>query len=555
MPKKSSFSTKIFLMTFIIVTVSTIIVGAISLYIYYKDAVKSYSEKALSIADSISSFIDGDEVVNMINSGEKSDYWADMYSDATAAHKKNNLQYLYIMAPEYSNEIMYIADVNGADSIDFGEWEDISYHADELFETIKTKTATTSEIYDSDGYGTLVSGFSPVFTSDNKLACVVCIDINVTYIKDSSFAFGIKVIIAALLLSFAAGGITLMYVKKNVSKPLEMVIDGALRIADGDLNVNIVKTSNDEIGTLIDTFGQIITSTRNQVEIMSVIAEGDLSVKIKPRSNVDTMSFAIDKMVANVKSMIRNIIASSEELKSATEQISLGAQNLSMTSIEQTSSIAQLCEEMKGVSNKSDVFTDVAKKADEIISDVSVTASSGSEILEDMVNSVDEIYNATQSISNVMKAIDEIAMQTNLLALNASVEAARAGIHGKGFSVVAEEVRNLASKSAEAVKESSVIIENTMKKAAHGKEIATVTADTLNKVIDGIEKSKKAISEVPDISSEQSNAIMKIGKEIEAVSHLAMQNSAISEESAATSEEISSQAFTLMSMVKEFKIS
>ncbi len=552
--KSSSFSTKIFLMTFIIVTVCTLIVGGISLFIYYQDAVNSYSERALAIANSISSFIDGDEVQAMVESGEKSEYWDEMYDNSKVAFDKNSLEYLYIMAPEYTDEIMYIVDMGTGDDIEFGVWEEITAHADELFETIKSKTAMTSDIYDEGGYGVLVSGFAPVFTSDKTLACVVCIDINVSYIKESSFAFGIKVIIAALLLSFVAGAITLMYVKKNVGKPLELVIDGALRIADGDLNVNIVKTSNDEIGTLIDTFGKIILSTKSQVEVMEAVAGGDLSVQIKPRSNVDTMSFAIDKMVVSVKSMIRNIIASSEELQSATEQISLGAQNLSATSIEQTASITQLCEAMKGISNKSDIFTDVAKKADDIISEVSVTAASGSEALDDMVRSVDEIYNATQSIGNVIKAIDEIAMQTNLLALNASVEAARAGAHGKGFSVVAEEVRNLASKSAEAVKETTAIIENTMKKAAHGKEVAIVTSETIHKVIAGIDQSKRAISEVPNVSVEQSAAIAEINREIESVSHSAMQNSAISEESAATSEEISSQALSLIALVKEFKI-
>lgn len=168
--------------------------------------------------------------------------------------------------------------------------------------------------------------------------------------------------------------------------------------------------------------------------------------------------------------------------------------------------------------------------------------------------SMNEINGTAQQISNIIKTIDDIAFQTNILALNAAVEAARAGESGKGFAVVADEVRNLAGKSAEAAKDTTVLIENTVRSIQEGTKKADLAASSLQKLVKSSKQMNGKIREITIYSHKQSDSVSEIAQGLEQISSVVQKNSATAEESAATSEKLSEQAETMDTLLKQFTL-
>ncbi|MCX7708700.1 MAG: methyl-accepting chemotaxis protein [Clostridia bacterium] len=325
----------------------------------------------------------------------------------------------------------------------------------------------------------------------------------------------VKIMIIVVVFAMVVAIVLGIYISRIISIPVRNLAEAADKIADGDLNVSIDVDTKDEIGNLADSFR---------------------------------------KMSDNINEVMTNISMASEQVASGSKQVSDSSIALSQGATEQASSIEELTASIEEIASQTRQNAESANEANDLAEKAKSNAAQGNEQMQEMLKAMDDINDASANISKIIKVIDEIAFQTNILALNAAVEAARAGQHGKGFAVVAEEVRNLAARSANAAKETTGMIEGTIKKVEGGTKIANDTANALNMIVEGVAKVANIVSNIAIASNEQATGIAQINQGIMQVSQVVQTNSATSEESAAASEELSSQAELLREQVSRFKL-
>ncbi|HEU20386.1 MAG TPA: methyl-accepting chemotaxis protein [Deltaproteobacteria bacterium] len=257
-----------------------------------------------------------------------------------------------------------------------------------------------------------------------------------------------------------------------------------------------------------------------------------------------SISTAINKAVAA-------LIESSDQIGSASTQVSSSSQQLAEGAGEQASSIEETSSSLEELASMTRQNADNAQQADSLVREAREIVNEVNTKLDQMTVAIKDIDKNSSETQKIIKTIDEIAFQTNLLALNAAVEAARAGEAGAGFAVVAEEVRNLAQRSAEAAKNTNDLIGNTVKSVKEGARLCGETNDAFKKNAEVAGKTNELVSEIAAASQEQAQGIEQINNAISEMERVTQQNAANAEESAAASEEMNAQAEGLRSIVKE----
>ena len=367
----------------------------------------------------------------------------------------------------------------------------------------------------------------------------------------SSYATFTAIIFIVMVVCISGISIVMTRTIKLSLKDLQAAA-GAM--AKGQIDVKVEKRNNDEFGELIDDVGQLVQGIAEQTEVAKQVAEGNMTVNVIPRSDVDVMGHALKLMVTKNHKTLSNIKEAAYQVTTSSSQVASASEALAQGSTEQASAIEEITASINDVAEKTKQNASQANVAADMMAKTIAEVKKGNEEMQQMVVAMQDINASSENISKIIKVIDDIAFQTNILALNAAVEAARAGDAGKGFAVVAEEVRNLAAKSAAAAAETAEMIEDSIRKVEAGTQIADETAKALEEITINVKESESIVTEIAEASNYQATAIAQIDKAIEQVSQVVQTNSATSEECAAASVELSNQASRMRDLISVYKL-
>ena len=371
---------------------------------------------------------------------------------------------------------------------------------------------------------------------------------------------GIVCIIVCLAFAWMLTGKTSKRVLETILEPLRAVEDVAKELTEGNLHSTLEYRSEDEIGRLAHSMRKSIRILGSYVDdigrAMKLFAEGNFDVQPEVEWKGDFVgildSFMMfEKSIADTIKGIQNV---SNEVSSAAEQVASSSNDLADGATNQAAVVEELTATVAGVSEQVERNSQSAKEISARVDELGNAIMESNGKMHEMVDSMNEISDASKEIDKIIATINEIASQTNLLALNASIEAARAGEAGRGFAVVANQVNVLADQSAQAAKESSALIESSVRAVEKGMVIAGRTAAQLETVADSSKVITEEVTNIAETLETQTSEIQQINEGIEQINDVVQTNSATAEECAASSEEMSSEAENLREMIRKFKI-
>lgn len=317
------------------------------------------------------------------------------------------------------------------------------------------------------------------------------------------------------LIAIIAGVLIAWRITLQITRPLHSTLAMAERIANGDLRQAQTSTRRDELGQLLN---------------------------------------AVAAMSQNLRTMIEKIQMGVSQVSTASAEIAAGNTDLSSRTEQQAAAVEETAASMEQLTATVKQNADNAHHANQLATDASQTAQQGGKLVENVVSTMRDISSSSQRIAEITTLINGIAFQTNILALNAAVEAARAGEQGRGFSVVASEVRSLASRSAQAAKEIEGLIAESVSRVKTGTELVESTGNTMEQIVRSVTHVRDIMAEIAAASDEQTRGIAQIGQAIVEMDHTTQQNAALVEESAAAADSLEEQAEMLLQSVSVFRL-
>lgn len=347
---------------------------------------------------------------------------------------------------------------------------------------------------------------------------------------------------------------------KNVVKPISAVVERLELLAAGDLHSDTpVPESNDETATLMYCLAETIQDLKVVIseidDHLAELSDGNFLINVDGdfKGDFAQISQSFRGIIHALSAAMRDIDSNAESVQKGATDLAGASQTLAEGATDQASAIEELTATITDISEKIYVNAQNAEKARSIVAGMNEQIIESNEHMKKNTEAMDKIREASDKIAEIISSIEEIADQTTLLALNASIEAARAGENGRGFAVVATQVGVLADQSSEAARNTKDLIQNAIIAVEEGMQLANSTAESLLAVVDNAKVVNDSMTEIAEASDNQALAAAQITEGINQIAGVVESNSATSQESAAASEELSSQADMLKELVGRFK--
>ncbi|MNB93651.1 Methyl-accepting chemotaxis protein II [compost metagenome] len=300
---------------------------------------------------------------------------------------------------------------------------------------------------------------------------------------------------------------------------------------------------------LLNPLGRVITHIRE-------IASGNLmhTLAISGRNEITELASSVDHMQRSLIETVTNVRQGSDAIYTGTSEIAMGNNDLSSRTEQQASALEETAASMEQLTATVKQNADNARQASQLAESASETAQRGGKVVDGVVKTMHDIADSSKKIADIISVIDGIAFQTNILALNAAVEAARAGEQGRGFAVVAGEVRNLASRSANAAKEIKTLIQDSVSRVDTGSVLVESAGETMNDIVNAVTRVTDIMGEIASASDEQSRGIDQVALAVSEMDRVTQQNAALVQESATAAAALEEQASLLKMAVSAFRL-
>jgi methyl-accepting chemotaxis protein len=346
--------------------------------------------------------------------------------------------------------------------------------------------------------------------------------------------------------------------QRDAQAQIERLITGA---SEGHLDERIddkafegfLKTLAGGINRLMDS---IVGPLREGTRVIDALSRGDLSAEMAGEylGEFAQLRDAINRSMAKLRDMVRQIHVSSGAITDAAGDISEGNSNLNNRTQEQSSALEETASSIEEMTATVKQNAANASQANQLAFGARDSAEKGGQVMGSAVQAMSAITDSSKKVADIIGVIEQIAFQTNMLALNAAVEAARAGDQGRGFAVVAAEVRNLAQRSAAAAKEIKSLIQDSAEKVAQGAQLVNRSGETLLEIVTSVKKVSDIIAEITAASGEQASGIDQINSAVAQMDKSTQQNAAMVEQAAAAAESMNEQARGLVDLVGFFRL-